>query len=95
MTQAKPELIIWPPAFRDMEEILDYIKADNPEAARALLLEIKNNIAALPKHPRLYRLGRVPGTREMVVRTNYVVVYSENPETITVLRVLHAARQWP
>ena len=95
MTESKPEVIIWPPAFRDMEEIFDYIQADNPDAARDLLREFHEKIAALPRHPKLYRQGRVPDTREMGVRSNYVVVYRESPGAIIVLRVLHAARQWP
>jgi plasmid stabilization system protein ParE len=45
LTQAKPEVIVWPPAFQDMEEIFDYIQADNPEAARALLREFREKIA--------------------------------------------------
>ena len=31
----------------------------------------------------------------MLVRANYIVVYCEDPLTIRVLRVLHAAQQWP
>ena len=43
----------------------------------------------------MYRVWRVPGTREMVVGSNYVVVYAEDARAVTILRVLHAARQWP
>ncbi len=43
----------------------------------------------------MYRVGRAEGTREMVVRPNYIVVYAENPDAITILRVLHAAQLWP
>jgi toxin ParE1/3/4 len=35
------------------------------------------------------------GTREMNVQTNYVVVYAEDARAVTILRVLHAAQQWP
>lgn len=35
------------------------------------------------------------GTRELVVQANYIVVYAEAEDRVTVLRVLHAARQWP
>ena len=35
------------------------------------------------------------GTREMVVRPNYIVVYADDLQTVTILRVLHAAQQWP
>jgi plasmid stabilization system protein ParE len=37
----------------------------------------------------------VNGTRELVVRPNYIVVYAETPAVVTVLRVLHAAQMWP
>lgn len=43
----------------------------------------------------MYRVWRVPGTREMVVGSNYVAVYAEDARAVTILRVLHAARQWP
>ncbi|MBD4506803.1 type II toxin-antitoxin system RelE/ParE family toxin, partial [Xanthomonas citri pv. citri] len=32
---------------------------------------------------------------EMVVWANYIVVYSETPFTVSIMRVLHAAQQWP
>jgi toxin ParE1/3/4 len=31
----------------------------------------------------------------MVVRPNYLVIYTENARAVTILRVLHAAQQWP
>jgi toxin ParE1/3/4 len=31
----------------------------------------------------------------MVVRPNYIVIYAEDDHTVVVLRVLHAAQQWP
>ena len=82
-------------AVADLLAIIDYISEDNPDAAQALKDEIEDKTSRLREHPRIYRVGRVDGTREMVVRPNYIVVYSENTETVTILRVLHAARQWP
>jgi toxin ParE1/3/4 len=35
------------------------------------------------------------GTREMLVRRNYIVVYTENEQLVTILRVLHTAQSWP
>lgn len=61
----------------------------------ALWEEIEVKIGRLPDNPRLYRRGRVDGTREMVVRPNYLVVYAETSEMVTILRVLHAAQMWP
>ena len=34
-------------------------------------------------------------TREIVVRPNYVMVYRVAGDVVEVLRVLHAAQQWP
>ena len=75
--------------------IVDYISDDNPEAAQALKDDIEAKVSRLRQNPRLYRVGRVNGTREMIVRSNYLVVYAEDLHTVTILRVLHAAQQWP
>jgi toxin ParE1/3/4 len=75
--------------------IIGYIAEDNPAAARALLEEIEGKVGRLPEHPKRCRPDRVEGTRELVVRPNYVVVYAETPELVRILRVLHAAQMWP
>ena len=86
----------WSRAARaDLLAILDYISDDNPDAAERLIAEIESKAARLPQRPELYRRGRVAGTREMVVRPNYIVVYAVNEAAIVVLRVLHASQQWP
>jgi len=82
-------------AVADLLAIVGYIADDNPDAAQGLKDEIEAKVLRLPEHPKLYRAGRVEGTREMVVRPNYLVVYAETREAVTVLRVLHAAQQWP
>lgn len=51
--------------------------------------------ARLAEHPKRFREARVPGTREVVVRSNYLVIYAEDAHAVTILRVLHAAQQWP
>ncbi len=82
-------------ARADFLAIIDYISDDNPDAAQALKDEIETKVAMLLTHPRAFREGRVDGTRELVVRPNYVVVYLVDAQTITILRILHAAQQWP
>ena len=89
-----PDLEWLATATADLVEIVDHISDDNPDAAQALKDEIEEKVARLPENPRLYRVGRVAGTHEMVVRPSYVVVYAETSETVSVLRVLHTARQW-
>jgi toxin ParE1/3/4 len=82
-------------ARADLLAIVDYISDDNPNAAQRLKDDIEASVAKLIEHPKRYRAGRVPGTREMVVRSNYVIVYTEDMGAVTILRVLHAAQQWP
>lgn len=90
-----PELEWRAPAVADLMAIADYISDDNPDAALALVEEIQGKVAQLPAHPKRCRPGRVEGTRELVVRPNYIVVYTETAAAVTVLRVLHAAQMWP
>jgi hypothetical protein len=52
-------------------------------------------VAKLAEYPKLYRSGHVAGTLEMIVRRNHVVVYAEDARAVSILRVLHAAQQWP
>jgi len=75
--------------------IIDYISDDNPSAASALLEEIQDKVASLITHPQRGRPGRVDGTRELVVRPNYIVIYAEHAREVVVLRILHAAQLWP
>jgi toxin ParE1/3/4 len=82
-------------ARADLLAIVDYISDDNPEAAQQLKDDIEAKVAKLAEHPKLYRPGRVAGTREMVVRRNYVVIYAEDARAVSMLRVLHASQQWP
>ena len=82
-------------AVADLIGIVDYISDDNPDAALALMDEIQGKVEQLHAHPKRCRPGRVNGTRELIVRPNYIVVYAETPAAVTVLRVLHAAQMWP
>ena len=82
-------------AVVDLLAIVDYISDDNPKAAQALKDDIEGKVSKLSDHPRMHRPGKVTGTREIVVRPNYIVVYTEAPNAVVILRVLHAAQQWP
>ncbi|WP_040309164.1 type II toxin-antitoxin system RelE/ParE family toxin [Asticcacaulis biprosthecium] len=82
-------------ARADLLAIIDYISDDNPDAAQRLKDDIEAKVEKLKLRPKLFRPGRVAGTREMVVRPNYIVIYAFDAHKVFVLRVLHAARQWP
>lgn len=85
-----------PQALNDFDEIIDYIAEDNPVAAIEQGDEIENQVAGLLDNRHQGRLGRVKGTRELViVRTPYIVAYRVKKEAIQILRVFHGARLWP
>ncbi|MFY0992474.1 type II toxin-antitoxin system RelE/ParE family toxin [Halomonas sp. C05BenzN] len=88
--------LVWTRLARlDRKEIREYIAQDNPAAALALDELVSAKAQRLADHPNLGRPGRVTGTQELVVHRNYLLVYDVSGDTVRVLRVLHAARQWP
>lgn len=82
-------------ALDDRAVIMDYIEQDNPIAALELDELIEQKAEALPANPKLYRAGRVRGTREAVVTENYLIVFRVTDKHVEILRVLHARQQWP
>jgi len=90
-----PELKWSELARNDLLTIVDYISDDNPDAAQRVKDDIESKAAKLLGFPKMARPGRVEGTRELIVWANYILVYQEDNSTILVLRVLHAAQQWP
>lgn len=88
------------PAADDLEEVEAFIARDNsPAVAIDVVLKIINTLeTVLPVHPDAGRLGRVQGTRELVIGgVPYLVVYrlNDTERWIEVLRVLHDAQRWP
>ena len=57
---------------------------------------IRSAIGQLITHPHIGRIGRVFGTRELVVpRTPFIVVYEVQADAVRVIRVLHSSQRWP
>ena len=88
--------LVWTrPAREDRKAIRENIAADNPSAALDLDELLSEKAARLVDHPGLGRLGRLQSTRELVAHRNYILIYDVAGDLVRVLRVLHAARQWP
>ncbi len=81
--------------LQDVEDVVLFIAQDNLNAADALERRIHQQVDSLadPNFPR--RMGRQPGTLELVVHANYVVVLQQTDTTVTLLNLLHVARQYP
>lgn len=82
-------------ALRDTETLVAYIAERNPVAALRIRNLIVEAAQRLGEHPYLYREGREPGTREVVVHPNYVVIYRVELALIRIVNVLHTSQQYP
>jgi toxin ParE1/3/4 len=82
-------------ALINLADILDVVGEESPQGAATLASEIQSRTARLETHPKLYKAGRVRGTRECVVTENYLFVYRLQGANVQILRVLHARQQWP
>lgn len=70
-----------------------YIEADNPSAAAMIDERIMAAARRLIDFPANGRVGRIAGTRELVINgTPYIAVYAV---TETAIRVLHGSQEWP
>lgn len=83
-------------ALRNLDEEATYIATDDAGAARLIVQRVLDAVAQLAEQPGLGRPGRVPGTRELVVKkTRYIVPYRVRGETVEILRVFHTSRRLP
>ncbi len=96
MPQYSVELL--PAAYADLDEIFDYIMADNPIAAARMLDNIIHSLRRLEDFPEsgshlLYR----PLTKfnfRMVIINPYIAFYRFIDKRIFVYRILHGARNY-
>ena len=84
------------PAALDLEEITLYIRKDSDAAALTVaktLFDAANSLDVLPSRGRV---GRIPGTRELVVPgLPYIVLYEIADTAVQILHINHGARNWP
>ncbi len=84
-------------AVVDVKRIYAYIKEENPPAAVAVIAAVRRALRGqLQTSPLSGRVGRVKGTRELVIpRTPYIAAYRVTDTGVQILRVLHGAQHWP
>lgn len=83
-------------ALRNLDDEATYIAVDDANAARLVVARVLDAVASLEQQPALGRPGRVPGTRELVVRrTRYLIPYRVRGDMIEILRVFHTSRRPP
>ncbi len=83
-------------ALSDRDAIFTYIEADNPSAAVIIDERIMAATRRLIDFPASGRVGRIAGTRELVINgTPYIAAYVVTETAVRVLRVLHGSQEWP
>lgn len=83
-------------AADDLEGIAEYLFEKSPGTAPQLIRKIYEAPSTLKNYPNLGRPGKKEGTRELVLAPlPYVIVYQLRDEAAYVLRILHAAQDWP
>lgn len=89
-------------AEEDLDQIEDYICANDPAAAARVRASIVKQSLELAKMPAKGMALREPANeQEIGIRLwpvsryrNYVILYRIEPESIRVLRILHGAQDW-
>lgn len=88
--------LIWTDsAQRDIGEIVTYIWFESPAASKRIRQRIEKTARYLKSQPYMGRAGLLPGTREAFTPPSYRIVYAVDSGTVSILRVVHTARQWP
>lgn len=83
-------------ALKNLEQAYQFVAAEDVDAAVQLVLRIQAAVEQLENFPQLGRMGRVEGTRELVIaNTPFIVVYRVKGRTVEILRMLHSSRQYP
>jgi toxin ParE1/3/4 len=91
-----------PEAWDDMRSIVAYIATDNPDAAERFVPALEETFAQLVALPgmgsvRNFVRADLQGVRMLPVTEfeHYLLFYSPAGTSIKVLRILHAARDFP
>jgi addiction module RelE/StbE family toxin len=84
-------------ATRQLDQAHDYIALSNSEEiASRITLQIVTAVQQLETFPMSGRVGRVPGTRELVVaNAPFIAAYAIHKARIVILAIYHGAQQWP
>lgn len=89
--------VIWSPeALADLEDIRDYIAADNRERAVSFVMEIIEVAEGIADMPRAF--GLVPRLEQRGIRKRtfgrFLIFYRVEAESVQILHVAHGARDY-
>jgi plasmid stabilization system protein ParE len=83
-------------AIADLDSAYEYVAAEEPTAAEGLIDRIEEATSILARYSSAGRIGRVAGTRELVVTgTPFILPYRVGKNVVEILAVIHGSRKWP
>jgi addiction module RelE/StbE family toxin len=82
-------------ALRRLDDIGAYIENDNPDAAARVVARIVTAVDMLGDLPATGRVGRIKGTREIVLADIPNIVPYRVGRDIEIITVMHAHQKWP
>lgn len=84
-------------ALAELDEILSYIAERSPLGARNVEARFRHAFDLIARHPQsAERVEQRPEVRRLpLVRYPYAIYYEVGSDTVTVLRIMHGARQQP
>ena len=84
-------------ATQQLDQAHDYITLSNNKAVAArITMQIVTTVQQLPAFPMSGKVGRVLGTRELVIsNTPFIAAYAIDRADIIILAIYHGAQQWP
>ena len=85
-------------AEQDLQELISYLAAENPDAAATTLDRIETQLQGLQRHPFLGRTPNDPtlprlGYRVLII-DDYLAFYKDKGKTVLIHLVLHGARDF-
>ncbi|NLI92377.1 MAG: type II toxin-antitoxin system RelE/ParE family toxin [Peptococcaceae bacterium] len=87
-----------PAAYSDLDEIFDYIMAENPQAAAGILESITQSLQHLERYPHsgapLFDRSLKKFNFRMVIVDPYIAFYRLISDKVIVYRILHGARNY-
>ena len=92
----RKQKILWTgPALDDLRDIRDYVRQDDPAAAKRFAEKIRNGVLRLADHPLSGRVvPELSGLdyREVIIAP-YRIVYAVKKDKVIILRVWHGLRE--
>lgn len=88
--------LITPMAARDLEEIGDYIAQANPMRAGSFVAELRAHCQKICLNPAGYRQRpELSDHLRSCAHGNYVIFFEATTKQVTIIRILHGARDIP